>query len=104
METTPKEVTKQQLITDIGSVLADAETLLREAAQATGDRAVELRRRAEDAISGVVKKLGQVEQRVVSSAKDAAVATDDWVHKHPWRSVGIAAGVGLIVGLLINRR
>jgi ElaB/YqjD/DUF883 family membrane-anchored ribosome-binding protein len=104
MEPTPKEVTREQLIADIGGVLSDAETLLREAAAATGDRAVELRRRAEDAISGVVKKLGRVEQRVVTGAKDVAIATDDWVHKHPWRAVGIGAGVGLLIGLLINRR
>ena len=104
MHTTPKEVTKDQLLSDIGGVLADAQTLLREAAQATGDRATDLRRRAEDAISGAVKSIGQVEQRVVSGAKDAAIATDDWVHKHPWRAVGIAAGVGVLVGLLINRR
>lgn len=104
MEATPKDVTKDQLIADIGGVLTDAENLLRDAAQATGDRATELRRRAQDAISGVVKRLGDAEKRLVSGAKDAAVATDDWVHKHPWRAVGIAAGVGVLIGLLINRR
>ena len=103
-EATTKEVTKEQLISDIGSVLADAEKLLRDAASATGERAVELRRRAEDAISGAAKKLGQVERRLVSGAKDAAIATDDWVHKHPWRAIGVAAGVGVLIGLLINRR
>jgi len=104
MEATPKDVTKDQLIADIGGVLTDAENLLRDAAHATGDRATELRRRAQDAISGVVKRLGDAEKRLVSGAKDAAVATDDWVHKHPWRAVGIAAGVGVLIGLLINRR
>jgi ElaB/YqjD/DUF883 family membrane-anchored ribosome-binding protein len=33
-----------------------------------------------------------------------ARATDDYVHEHPWRAVGAAAGVGLIIGLLISRR
>ncbi len=104
MYPTQKDVTREQLFSDIGTVLADAQTLLREAATATGDRAVELRRRAEDAISGVVGKLGQAEKRLVSGAKDAAIATDDWVHKHPWRAIGMAAGVGVLIGLLINRR
>ena len=104
MNTTTKEVSKEQLLSDIGNVLADAQTLLRDAAQATGDRATELRRRAEDAISGVVKSIGQVEERVVTGAKDAALATDDWVHRYPWRAIGIAAGVGVLIGLLINRR
>ena len=36
--------------------------------------------------------------------KEAAQTTDEFVHEHPWKAVGIAAGVGLIVGLLIGRR
>jgi ElaB/YqjD/DUF883 family membrane-anchored ribosome-binding protein len=31
-------------------------------------------------------------------------ATDDYVHEHPWRAVGVAAAVGFLVGLLVNRR
>ena len=103
-DTTHKEVTREQLMSDISTVLANAQTLLRDAASATGDRAVELRRNAEDAIGNAVKKLGQAEKRLVAGAKDAALATDDWVHKHPWRAVGIAAGIGVLIGLVINRR
>ncbi|MCZ7654646.1 MAG: hypothetical protein M5R42_10755 [Rhodocyclaceae bacterium] len=33
-----------------------------------------------------------------------ARATDDYVHDNPWRSIGIAAGIGLVIGLLIGRR
>ena len=57
MDETRKEVTREQLMSEISNVLANAQTLLRDAASATGDRAVELRRNAEDAISNAVKKL-----------------------------------------------
>jgi ElaB/YqjD/DUF883 family membrane-anchored ribosome-binding protein len=40
---------------------------------------------------------------VVARAKQAAKATDDYVHENPWKAVGIGAGVGLIVGMLISR-
>jgi ElaB/YqjD/DUF883 family membrane-anchored ribosome-binding protein len=40
----------------------------------------------------------------VEKGKEAAHTTDEFVHEHPWKAVGIAAGVGLIVGLLIGRR
>jgi len=30
--------------------------------------------------------------------------TEDFVKVNPWKSVGIAAGVGLVVGLLVGRR
>ena len=31
-------------------------------------------------------------------------ATDEFVHINPWKSIGIAAGVGMVIGLLISRR
>jgi ElaB/YqjD/DUF883 family membrane-anchored ribosome-binding protein len=41
---------------------------------------------------------------VVGGAKDAARATDEYVHEHPWGAVGIAALAGLAIGVLIARR
>ena len=40
----------------------------------------------------------------MDKAKEAARATDDFVHEHPWKAVGIGAAVGVIVGMLISRR
>ena len=42
--------------------------------------------------------------RVTRAAENTLRATDDYVHEHPWASIGIAAGVGVLVGLLINRK
>ncbi|NDB70762.1 MAG: DUF883 domain-containing protein [Methylocystaceae bacterium] len=39
-----------------------------------------------------------------AKAKDAGKAADNYVHDNPWKAVGIAAGVGLVLGLLISRR
>jgi ElaB/YqjD/DUF883 family membrane-anchored ribosome-binding protein len=41
---------------------------------------------------------------MLDRTKQAARVTDEYVHENPWKAVGIAAGVGLIVGLLIGRR
>ena len=41
---------------------------------------------------------------MVTKSKAAARATDDYVHDHPWKAVGVAAGVGLLIGLLLNRK
>jgi ElaB/YqjD/DUF883 family membrane-anchored ribosome-binding protein len=37
-------------------------------------------------------------------AREVADATDEYVRENPWQSVGIAAGVGLLLGLLLSRR
>lgn len=97
-------VTKERLMADVNVVLADAEDLLRQAAAASGEQAAELRRKAQTAIAGAKHRLADAEHKVVEQAKTAAKATDGWVHDHPWTAVGIAAGIGVLVGLVINRR
>ena len=49
-------------------------------------------------------KLEDVDAAIRDKAREAARATDDYVHENPWRSIGVAAGAGLVIGLLIGRR
>jgi ElaB/YqjD/DUF883 family membrane-anchored ribosome-binding protein len=97
-------VTKERLMADVNTVLVDAEELLKQAAQASGEQAADLRRRAQSAITNAKHRLIEAEHKVVDQAKVAARATDSWVHEHPWTAVGIAAGAGLLIGLVLNRR
>jgi ElaB/YqjD/DUF883 family membrane-anchored ribosome-binding protein len=97
-------VTKERFAADVNAVLVDAEELLRQAAQATGEEAKVLRGRAQEAISRAKDSLVQIEQRAVAQTKAAAHATDNWVHEHPWTAVGIAAGLAFLVGLAVNRK
>ena len=98
------EVNKERLMSDIKNVLADAEDLLKQAASATGERASELRETALTRLKQAKEKAADVQVVVVEKGKKAARATDDYVHDHPWRAVGVAAGVGLLIGLLLNRK
>ncbi|APR93703.1 membrane protein [Pandoraea thiooxydans] len=98
------QANKEKLMTDIKAVLADAEDLLKQATNATGERATELRENAMALLKQAKEKASDVQVVVVEKSKLAARATDDYVHDHPWQAVGIAAGVGLLLGLLINRK
>jgi len=44
----------------------------------------------------------QIQDNVTTKTKAAAEATDAYVHENPWKVVGMAAGLGLIVGLLLR--
>jgi ElaB/YqjD/DUF883 family membrane-anchored ribosome-binding protein len=99
-----EQVTKERLMSDVNTVLVDAEELLRQAAQASGEQAADLRRRAQSAIAGAKNRLLDMEHKVADRTKYAAKATDHWVHEHPWAAMGVAAGAGVLIGLLINRR
>ncbi|AHB05030.2 hypothetical protein LV28_07475 [Pandoraea pnomenusa] len=91
-------------MTDIKTVLADAEDLLKQAANTTGERASELSDKALALLKQAKEKASDVQVVVVEKSKQAARATDDYVHDHPWQAVGIAAGIGVVIGLLLNRR
>ncbi|BDD93248.1 MULTISPECIES: YqjD family protein [Pandoraea] len=91
-------------MTDIKSVLADAEDLLKQAANTTGERASELSDKALALLKQAKEKASDVQVVVVEKSKQAARVTDDYVHDHPWQAVGIAAGIGVVIGLLLNRK
>ena len=98
------QVTKEKLVADFRVVVADAEELLRATAGQAGDKVAEIRAKAQGHLADARLKLGEYEAALVDKAKQVGRATDDYVHDNPWASVGIAAGVGFLVGLLIGRR
>ncbi|MDP3809884.1 DUF883 family protein [Hydrogenophaga sp.] len=95
---------KEKLVADLQRVIADAEELMQATAHQTEGRIVELRDRINDNLRDARHKLGDAEDAIREKTREVARATDDYVHEHPWRAVGAAAGVGLIIGLLISRR
>lgn len=97
-------VQKDKLMADLRVVIADAEELLRLGAEQTGASATQWRAKVEAQLANARQRLVQVQETAVAKAKAAGHAADDYVHDHPWKAVGAAAGVGLIIGLLIVRR
>ena len=98
------DVTKEKLIADVKLVIADTEELLRATAGQAGEKIADIRARTQDRLAAAKIKLAEAEVAVVDKAKQVGRAADDYVHDNPWRSVGVAAGFGFIVGLLIGRR
>lgn len=97
-------VNKEKLVADLKVVVADAEELLRATATQAGDKIGELRGKIQDHLVSARASLADAQAAMVNKAKQVGHATDDYVHDNPWRSVGIAAGIGLLVGLLIGRK
>lgn len=98
------EVSKEQLIQDFKAVVADAEALLSATAGHGGEAISSMRQKVEASLAAAKAKMSDAEHALVERTKAAAKATDEYVHVHPWQAIGVAAGVGLLVGLLIGRR
>lgn len=97
-------VNKDRLIADMKVVVSDAEELLRATANQAGDKMGELRSKIQDHLTKARASLADAQAAMVDKAKEVGHATDEYVQDNPWKSVGIAAGIGFVVGLLIGRR
>ncbi len=97
------DVGKEKLMHDLRVVVTDAEELLRATAGQAGEKVAAARERIQENLAAAKARLVVAEEAMVAKTKQAAIATDEYVHENPWRAVGIAAGAGLIVGMLISR-
>lgn len=104
LSTEPADVTKEQLIHDFKVVVADAEALLKATAGEGGEALAAARTRAGESIAAAKAKMGEAEAILVAKTKAAAKATDEYVHVHPWQAIGVAAALGIVIGVLIGRR
>lgn len=95
---------KDKLVSDLRVVISDTEELLRATAGAAGEKVGDLRERLSIRLRDAKERLVDLEVAVVEKTKAAARATDDFVHEEPWKAIGVAAALGLALGVLIGRR
>lgn len=99
-----ERVTSDKLFSDLQTVIEDAEALLQATASQTGEKIDAIRTRARASLHQARGRLSELQTKTADQARHAAASTDEYVHKNPWQAVGIAAGIGLLLGVLINRR
>jgi ElaB/YqjD/DUF883 family membrane-anchored ribosome-binding protein len=95
---------KERLVEELRAVLGDAEDMLRAVSRYGGEQLSNVSERFEQRVKLARLELEKAEIALMAKAKEAAKATDRYVHENPWKTVGIAGGVGLLIGMLISRR
>ena len=98
------DITKEQLIADFKVVAADVEALIKATANQGGESLANIRNKAEESLAAAKSKMADAQETIVEKGKIAANATDEFLHDNPWKSIGLSAAVGLVIGLLIGRR
>ena len=98
------EASTRTLIEDLKAVVAEAEALVAASAGDASDRAHDLRHHAAESVGKARAKLEELESAVSARAKAATDEAARYVRDNPLESVGIAAAVGIVIGLLLGRR
>ncbi len=93
---------KERLVNDFKTLVADAEELLRVTASQAGEKIGAARQKIEQSLTEGRKALADAEKNLMTRSKECAEIADDYVRENPWSAVGIAAAIGLAFGLLIR--
>jgi ElaB/YqjD/DUF883 family membrane-anchored ribosome-binding protein len=94
------EVSREKLAQDLRVLIRDAEELLKAGVTGAGGKAEELKSRLQASVNRVKEQYNQVQDKVAAGAK----ATDTVIREHPYESIGVAFGVGLLIGVLVTRK
>ena len=95
---------RDQLLSDLKTVVLDAEAWLRNSGQLTGDEFKAAKAKFERTIVKAKDDIIRLEEAVVEKTKVAYKATDEYVHENPWKAVGVGVGIGAVIGLLLGRK
>lgn len=98
------QVDSAHLISDFKALMADAEALIKATAHHEEGPLSTIRSKALDTLNNARESLSSAEGVLTEKAKVVAETADDYVHRNPWGAVGAAAGLGLLIGLLIRGR
>ena len=94
------EVQTERLVKDLKTVARDAEDLIKATAHDVGDKAKEARARLSATVESAKETLHALQERAIAGAK----AADRTIREHPYQSIGVAFGLGVLIGVLVNRR
>ena len=94
------EISTGKPLQDLKAVMRDGEALLKAGARDLSERGMAARERLAAALELAKDTRRKLEQPALASAR----ATDRALREHPYQSVGAAFGIGLLIGVLVNRR
>lgn len=94
------DVSTEKLVTDLKRVVRDSEVFLQDSAGAVGEKAHALRERLAETLASAKVACRRLEEKAIEGAK----ATDKVIREHPYQSIGVAFGIGLLIGVLVTRK
>jgi ElaB/YqjD/DUF883 family membrane-anchored ribosome-binding protein len=100
----PGEIGAQKIIQDLKAVARDAQALLNATAGEMNDKSREAREKLIAALDSAKATAARLEANLEAQMAAGAKATDKVIREHPYESVGIAFSVGLLLGVILNRK
>lgn len=95
---------REELTNEIRDILKNAEELFNETSDSSTKEYKELRAKLAKQFDNVKDRFATLKDDSIESAKTVAKQTDTLVHDNPYKAIGVAGVVGLLLGVLIAKR
>jgi ElaB/YqjD/DUF883 family membrane-anchored ribosome-binding protein len=95
---------RERVLADLRALAQDSEELLKATAGDVSEKAKEARSRLTAALDRTKATVADLQQQAVAGAKVAAKKADAVIRQHPYESLGVAFGIGLLIGVLVARK
>lgn len=97
------ESTKDNLMGEFRNLIAEGESLLRATSNLSGEALTNAREKFRSQLATAKSRAADYTSAARARGREAAVMADDYVHDNPWAAIGVAAGVGFLLGALMGR-
>jgi ElaB/YqjD/DUF883 family membrane-anchored ribosome-binding protein len=104
MENTHTRLARERMLSDVRALVRDAEELLHATADDVSDKAAEARAKVTAALDRARATCHELQEQSMASAKAAVKKADATIRDHPYESLGIAFGLGILLGVLLKRK
>jgi ElaB/YqjD/DUF883 family membrane-anchored ribosome-binding protein len=104
LEQAHSRMARERVLADLRALAHDSEELLKATAGDVSDKAKEARTKLTAALARTRSTIEEMQSQAVAGAKEAARKADAVIRQHPYESLGVAFGIGLLIGVLVGRK
>jgi ElaB/YqjD/DUF883 family membrane-anchored ribosome-binding protein len=104
IEQAQSAIARERIRADLENLTRDAENLLKATAGDVSEKAKDARTRVAAALERAKATCVHLQEQTVATAKAAAKKADTVIRDHPYESIGVAFGIGLLIGVLVTRK
>ncbi|HEX5219921.1 MAG TPA: DUF883 family protein [Verrucomicrobiae bacterium] len=104
LEQAQSQLARERILADLRALARDSEELLKATAGDVSEKTKEVRARLATALERSKSTMAELQSQAIAGAKAAARKADTVIRDHPYESLGVAFGVGLVIGVLVGRR
>jgi len=104
LEQAQGSLARERVMADLRALAHDSEALLLATADDVSEKAKAARTRLAAALDRTKATMSEFQQNAIEGAKEAAQKADAVIRAHPYESIGVAFGIGILIGLLVSRK